>query len=73
MSDHIDWLPVSAGGKVLHATVYSEHFKRRVSACAPGSNLHFAETKAIDRAYTDCRRCRAVFDAYPEMENPDEH
>ncbi len=71
MSDHITWLPVSAGGRVLHGTVYSEHFKRRVAACTPAQDLHFLDKPRADWAYAKCLRCQAVFKAYPEMENPE--
>lgn len=69
MADHIQWLPVLGGGKCLHGTVYSDHVKRRVPACAPNQEMVFLAPELVPArgALPNCKRCEKVFAAYPEM------
>ncbi len=73
MSDHIEWLPVSGGGRVLHGTVFDNAINARRAACQPRAQLHFAPEPSVLRMpdYRRCKRCEAVFLAYPEMEHAD--
>lgn len=71
MSEHIRWMTFN-GAQVSHGCVWDQDANGWRTACRPKA-IYAATHPTSPIMKPECSRCRATFNAFPEMESPDDY